>query len=264
MSKRTPENKTLERKSARRDQAQSYGCWSLLEIIVPHAPRLLLHGPPGTGKTHLAVHERSNAAQSVVSITVTEEMPAAEVRGHFVPQGDRFVWHDGPAIRAWREGARLVLNEIDHAGGDLLSQLLLLLDDATSARIDLPSGEVVTPAPGFSVIATMNGDPDTLPPALRDRFAACVEVNEVSPEALALLPSDVREAARATVALPEERRVSVRAWLTFALLRTQTGDEHAAAQAVFGKRATDVLDALRLANAIDGPVDEPPTEPARG
>lgn len=258
--KRAPENKSQERKAARRDQ--TYGCWRLLEIIFPFVTRLLLWGPPGTGKTHAAIHDRS-AVQTVISITITEETPAAELRGHFVPQGERFAWHDGPAIRAWRTGARLVLNEIDHAGADLLSFLLVLLDDPESARIDLPNGETLTPAPGFSVIATMNGDPETLPAALRDRFGACIDVNEVAPGALALLPPDVRRAARATVALPEERRVSVRAWLTFALLRAQTGDERAAAQAVFGQRGGDVLDALRLANALDGDEPTDPTEASR-
>jgi len=257
VSKKPPENRPTERKGARREHSPAYGCWRLLEIILPYATRLLLHGPPGTGKTHLAIHHHLDASAGVVSITVTEETPAAELRGHFVPHGDRFVWHDGPAIRAWRSGARLVLNEIDHAGADLLSFLLVLLDDAGSARIDLPNGETVTPAPGFSVIATMNGDPETLPAALRDRFATCVQVNEVAPGALAVLPPDVRRAARATVALPEERRVSVRAWLTFALLRVQTGDERAAAEAVFGKRAGEVLDALRIAGAGDGGDETP-------
>lgn len=234
------------RKPARRGKP-SFECWELVRLVAAHVRRLLLFGVPGTGKTHAALRLGVGTDQRVFSITVTPETPAAELRGHFVPSGDHFVWMDGPAIAAWRSGGRLVLNEIDHAGGDLLSFLLVLLDDPGSARITLPSGEVVTPAPGFSVVATMNGEPEALPPALRDRFVATIEIDAVAPGALERLPHDVREAARATVALPEERRVSVRAWLEFAELRERT-DERIAAVTVFGDRASEVLAALRMAH----------------
>lgn len=261
MSKKTPAAASTSdptpanaRKPNRRGKP-SFACWELIALVVAHVRRLLLFGVPGTGKTHAGMRLGVTPEQAVFSITVTPETPAAELRGHFVPSGDRFVWLDGPAIAAWRSGGRLVLNEIDHAGGDLLSFLLVLLDDPESARINLPNGEVVTPAPGFSVVATMNGEPDALPPALRDRFVATIEVDAVAPGALDRLPRDVRDAACATVALPEERRVSVRAWLEFAELRERT-DERIAAATVFGDRAAEVLAALRMARADEEPSDE--------
>lgn len=224
-------------------------CWQLFHEAVPHMDRLLLHGVSGTGKTLQALTASLAEGQTAVYLVLTEETPAAEIRGMFVPRDAGFAWQDGPAVVAWRTAGRLVLDEIDHASGDVLSLLMAITDGAATARLSLPTCEMVRPAPGFSVVATMNGDPDHLPAALRDRFPVCLEIDAVHPDALAALPPDLRAAAAATAVLPPARRLSVRAWLAFAELRPQV-DERTAAEAVFGRaRAGDVLDALRLASA---------------
>lgn len=226
--------------------AQKLGCWDLVNAVLPLATRLLLYGPPGTGKTWQGLTGGLRSAQEVFSITLTEDTPAAELRGHYVPVDGRFVWRDGPALAAWRAGARLVVNELDHASGDVLTFLLAILDDHEMARVTLPTNETVRPADGFSVVATMNGDPDTLPAPLRDRFPIALEVNAVHPGALQALNPDIQKAARDTVALPAERRISIRAWQAFGQLRPALGEE-LATRVVFGQRAGDVLDALKLA-----------------
>lgn len=221
-------------------------CWRLFNAVVDHADRILLHGVSGTGKTLQALTTGLQADQTSTYLVLTEDTPAAEIRGMFVPCGGEFVWQDGPAVVAWRTGGRLVLDELDHASGDVLSLLMAITDSAATARLSLPTSVTVRPATGFTVIATMNGDPDHLPPALRDRFPVCLEIDAVHPAALASLPTDVRAAAMATALLPPERRLSVRAWHAFAALRPVTGERHAA-EAVFGRpRAGDVLDALHL------------------
>ena len=83
------------------------------------------------------------------SVTLTPDTPAAELRGHYIPVGSDFKWQDGPAISAWRYGGRLVVNEIDHAGGDALSFLLVCLDSDSTACLTLPTGEMVRPHPQF-------------------------------------------------------------------------------------------------------------------
>jgi MoxR-like ATPase len=221
-------------------------CWRVFKDVVPHADRVLLHGVSGTGKTLQALTAGLRDDQLPFYLVLTEDTPAAEIRGMYVPHDGGFAWQDGPAVAAWRRGGRLVLDELDHASGDILSLLMAITDSRDTARLSLPTCETVRPAAGFTVIATMNGDPDHLPPALRDRFAVCLEIDAVHPAAIAALPPEVGAAALATAFLPPERRLSVRAWQTFATLRPHCGEE-TAAEAVFGRaRAGEVLDALRL------------------
>lgn len=221
--------------------------WGMVDKVLGVARTALLYGPPGTGKSY-AAHSAADG-KAVYSITLTPDTPAAELRGHYVPVGGAFEWRDGPALRAWREGARLVINEIDHAGGDAVSFLLNCLDSAATARLTLPTGETVRPADGFQAVATMNGSPEhDLLPALRDRFPVAVEIEEPHPAAIASLPSDLQAAARGTVCAKEpERRITLRAWLAYADYRKSCGDE-LAALAVFGAdRYLDVLASLAIA-----------------
>jgi MoxR-like ATPase len=218
--------------------------WDLINKVIPNSRTVLLYGPPGTGKS-FAAHNADLAGRQLFSVTMTPETPAAELRGHYVPQGSQFVWQDGPAIKAWRFGGRFVINEIDHAGGDALSFLLNCLDSPETACLTLPTGEMVKPHSQFQAVATMNGSPDDLPFALRDRCPICLEVDAVHPSAVESLPHDLRNAAMGSALADSDRRVSIRAWQCFASLRTSIGDA-AAAQAIFASRAKDVLDSLKI------------------
>lgn len=222
---------------------------SLGEIVAaPVARTILIYGPPGCGKTYLA-QNIGLRGRPLYSVTLSADTPSAEARGHFLPcGGGQFRWHDGPALRAWREGGRLVLNEIDHAGADVMSFLHNCLDSKDSARLTLPTGETVTPHHDFQCIATMNTDPtETLPEALKERFMVCIGLNDVCPEAIDALPEDLRLAAQGTATASDpQRKIPLRAWQAFATLRTAVGAEKAAA-AVFGARASAVLDSLCIA-----------------
>lgn len=223
--------------------------WDLIASVLPYSRCTLIYGPPGTGKTFAA----STVAlddRPLYSVTMTPDTPAAELRGHYVPQGNQFVWQDGPALKAWRFGGRLVINEIDHAGGDTLSFLLACLDSERTAGLTLPTGENVRPHPRFQCVATMNGKPEDLPLALCDRFPVAIEIVDPHPEGVQALPPDLQAAANGTCGLADaSRRITLRAWTCFASLRDRIGPERAA-DAVFGRRAKDVLDALKIAAGI--------------
>lgn len=217
--------------------------WELVRLVTQHTPRVLLFGVAGTGKTHAAY----DTASPVYTITLTPETPAAELRGHYVPIEGSFVWKDGAAVTAWRTGARLVINELNLASGDALAFLLNLLDDPTNARMTLPSGETITPANGFSVVATMNGTPDELSEALQSRFPVSIEIHAPNPQAIAALPEDLQNAALgSTLQQDPKLRINLRSWFAFAALRERIGKQHAAA-AIFGNRAQEVLDSLTIA-----------------
>lgn len=221
--------------------------WAIIEGIISNTRRVLLFGPPATGKTHIGTYSQEG---TVYSVTMTEATPDAELRGHFVPAGEgKFKWMDGPAIKAWREGARLVINEINRASPEALSFLYVLLDDPKTARITLPTGETVTAEPGFSCVATMNGTPDELPEALADRFPVTVEVAKTHPNAVDSLPEEFRPLARKTVNLKGERRISIRTWKAFADAWLKGVDVDIAGQATFAGRWSDVRDAILVALA---------------
>jgi midasin (ATPase involved in ribosome maturation) len=220
--------------------------WSIVSEVLGVAQRVLLCGPSGTGKTYVATHEGLRLGQSAWNVTLTDLYPAPWLLGYERIQAGEMVWSDAPGLLAMRTGGRLVLNEIQRASGDVAAVCLALCDDPAHCTIALPTGEVVRPAPGYQVVATMNGSPDQLDPALRDRFPVCVEVPGVHPQALMTLPEDLRVPCRESVHQDPQRRVSIRAWAEFALLRDRLGPASAAA-AVFGTRAQEILDALAVA-----------------
>lgn len=217
--------------------------WDEIEEIVGAGQHVILHGPPGTGKTRAATNANS------YSITLTMETPAAELRGHYVPKGTEFVWHDGPALRAWREGKRLILNEIDQASGDALTFLHAILDDPEVARLTLPTGETVRPKAGFHAVATTNAKDLTMvmSEALLDRFSIRIHVPEAHPQALAALGSKgMAELVAKTMALAPEKKVSLRQLMAFNRLRDEIGDDDIAAKAIFGANFNAVLGMIGL------------------
>lgn len=223
-------------------------CWDLVPQVVGRSQRVLLWGVSGTGKSWAARRTNLERKAQVYSVSLTDDTPAAELRGHYGLKDGSYEWFDGPCVSAWRSGGRLVLNELEKASSDSMTFLLGMLDDIEIAQQTLPTGEMIRPAAGYHVVATMNGHPDRdLDPALRDRFPVCIHIDRVAPEALAALPKDLRNiAANSGVVADVKRRLSVRGWNEFASLRKQIGD-HAAAVCVFGEKAGEVLNHLKIA-----------------
>jgi len=218
--------------------------WDKIDALLPEAHRVLLWGPPGTGKTFAGITARPEG-QAVFVNTLTEETPSSDLRGHFIPvQGD-FTWMDGPAVSAWKTGARYVINEVNLGSIEAQTFLYAILDDPESAMLTLPNGETVRPEEGFTVVATMNGHPSDLPPALLDRFPLTIEVKDIHPEALARLPEEWRgAAARMALIKDESRRVSIRKWLEFFRLLDRGVDKALAGWGCFGDSWDDVQAAL--------------------
>jgi transcriptional regulator with AAA-type ATPase domain len=224
----------------------THNCWELVEQVVGRCDRVLLYGVSGTGKSWAARRNRLDG-KPVFSVSLTDDTPAAELRGHYGIVDGSYKWLDGPCILSWRRGCRCVLNELEKASGDAQTFLLGFLDDKEIAQQTLPNNETVVPAAGFHIVATMNGNPDQdLLPALRDRFPVCIHINEVAPPALAKLPADIRSIAQNSgIIEAAQRRISVRAWNEFAKLRGEIGESMAAA-AIFGDRGKTVLDHLKI------------------
>ena len=198
-------------------------CWQLVAGAIGNSDRILLYGPPGTGKTFAAATNKIGynveGDPNVYQITMTEDTASANLEGFYKPNSSGgFEWHDGIAIQAWRTGARLVVNEIDHASPDAMTFLHAIMDDKHIAQLTLNNDnkETVKPAKGFTVIATTNADPDSLPMALKDRFPVKIHVDTIHPAALAPFPKSWHQVISDT-SLSEDIdiRLSIRSWKEF-------------------------------------------------
>jgi MoxR-like ATPase len=162
--------------------------WDLADTALASSNRLYLWGPPGVGKSYLAV----KSGQAPVQVTFSEDLTVQELIGHYMPEGGVFRWHYGPISQAMRDGALLILNEIARASGAVQDFLLGVLDNAEVASIALPTGEKLRPARGFCVVATSNTSPESLDPALRSRFEVEIHLTEPNPAIITNLNQSLR------------------------------------------------------------------------
>ena len=223
-------------------------CWDTFKQIV-HAgvDRVILYGPPGTGKTFSALHSVKREGQESHRLTCTDDMTNMDVTGGFLPSADGgFQWIEGVAIKARRTGARLVVDEIDKAGGDVCATLLNMTDSDGSSEWEHPvTGEKTTPAPGYTVIMTTNVEQiEELPQALIDRFPVRLRIDRPHPDALATLPRHWRGYADRMADAGSER-MSLRLFQSMNKLSNQMGEEKAA-QLILGERAQAFLEAIKI------------------
>ena len=97
--------------------------WQKAEFAIKHSNRVLLYGLPGTGKTYFGLNNNTTNAYRLIC---TEEMTDADLIGCY-KQNAQGTWSfaEGVGIKAWREGARLVVDEINRMNGDVENHPLL-------------------------------------------------------------------------------------------------------------------------------------------
>lgn len=226
-------------------------CWEKLnKALNAGIDRIVLYGPSGTGKTYGGLnygHTRGGRHRLIC----TEDMTTANVEGNFMPNKDgSWSWVAGSALKAWEgdglTGGRLVVDEIDKAGGDVFATLLAFLDSPESASWEHPeTGRVYRPREGFSVVMTTNiENMAELPTALIDRFPVRIRIDQPHPDALARLSQDLRGLA-VRLADAGRERISLRSFYAFDQLRNAMSVEEAA-DIVFASRAKSILEAMKV------------------
>lgn len=212
---------------------------TLATALAAGASRVLLYGPPGTGKTTAATRLLSRYHR----VTLHADSVADDLAGGFRLRthngGTETYWSAGPAARAMIEGSTLVLDEIDHAGSAVTSTLHAVLDDADIARL-AQDVETVSPARGYRVVATMNGNPSDLPAPVLDRFDVVIFAGTACDAALADIPEPLRRTLPTSEPTfstsPTPRRLRSLSRLVDAGLSRET-----AAECVFGLSAPTIL-----------------------
>lgn len=219
----------------------SWKDWDDFHNAMYYADRFLAWGKPGSGKSTSAC-KVGIGERSVVRTLITAETCRPEVLGHWSPSasGD-LKWLDGPGIKAWREGSRLVVDEMDEAGGDTIPALHALADDTDIAHITLGNGERISPKEGFQFFATMNSDPvQSLTPALFDRFVIKRRIDLPNPEVLFTLPNEVRLSAAYALYSPHPKPgmgaqlTTTRSWIELGRLISKKGLSLRGALSVLG------------------------------
>jgi MoxR-like ATPase len=218
--------------------------WDLARKALAKLDRVLIWGPPGIGKSHLAFEAAGNAPVS--QVTLSEDLTVQELSGHWVPDQIKWLFNLGPVTSAYKYGGILILNEISRASAAVQNFLLGVLDSGRAASIALPNGEILSPAPGYKVVATSNSNPDELDPALRSRFEAEIHLSGPNPSLIDELNQrcpGLGDALMDSYKDPQ-RALDPRRVFSFLDLIESGLPPRQAAVLTFGERAPDFLSAL--------------------
>jgi hypothetical protein len=182
-----------ERASLVPDRMPDYVAWghhrNITKIVESgkFAP-VFVTGMSGNGKTTMIEQACAKARRDCYRVNITTETDEDDLIGGFrLVNGDtKFVY--GPVVEAMRNGAVLLLDEIDLASSKIMCLQPVLEGKGVFVK---KTGEWISPSPGFTVIATANtkgkGDIDgrfvgtnVLNEAFLDRFDWTMEQDYAS------------------------------------------------------------------------------------
>lgn len=142
-----------------------------------------ISGLSGNGKTTMVEQTCAKLKREAIRVNISIETDEDDLIGGNTLVDGNVVYREGPVLTAMKRGAILILDELDR-GSNKLMCLQAILEG--KPYFNKKTGEVVTPAPGFNIIATANtkgrGSDDgkfmsaqILDEAFLERFAITVE-----------------------------------------------------------------------------------------
>jgi len=142
-----------------------------------------ISGLSGNGKTTMVEQICANLKREAIRVNISIETDEDDLIGGNTLVDGNVVYREGPVLTAMKRGAVLILDEVDR-GSNKLMCLQAVLEG--KSYFNKKTGETITPANGFTIIATANtkgrGSDDgkfisaqLLDEAFLERFAITVE-----------------------------------------------------------------------------------------
>ena len=110
-------------------------------------------GLSGNGKTFMVEQACSKLNKEFIRVQINPETDEDDLLGGFRLINGETVFSKGPVLKAMENGAILLLDEIDRATNKIMCLQGILEGKPVLVK---KTGETITPAPGFNVIATAN------------------------------------------------------------------------------------------------------------
>lgn len=118
---------------------------------------VMLEGPPGVGKTSLVQYLAQKVGVKFYRVNLNEQTDLIDLLGSDIPSdaSSIFAWADGVLVRAMKEGAWLLLDELNMATQTVLEGLNSILDHR--GAIYIPELDTtITKSPDFRIFASQN------------------------------------------------------------------------------------------------------------
>lgn len=112
-----------------------------------------ISGLSGNGKTFMVEQAAAKLNREFIRVQINPETDEDDLLGGFRLINGETVFSKGPVIKAMERGAILLLDEIDRATNKIMCLQGILEGKPVLVK---KTGEVISPAPGFNVIATAN------------------------------------------------------------------------------------------------------------
>jgi len=110
-------------------------------------------GLSGNGKTFMVEQAAAKLGREFIRVQINPETDEDDLLGGFRLINGETVFSKGPVLKAMENGAILLLDEVDRATNKIMCLQGILEGKPVLVK---KTGEVVTPASGFNVIATAN------------------------------------------------------------------------------------------------------------
>lgn len=137
------------------DYYVSWGFAKDIETIIKSGSffPVYISGLSGNGKTFMIEQACARTKRQYIRVQITPATDEDDLIGGFRLINGETVFCEGPVVKAMKAGAVLLLDEIDRA-----SDKIMCLQGVLEGKpiLNKKTGEVISPAPGFEVIASAN------------------------------------------------------------------------------------------------------------